>query len=365
MGQLERVIGGHCSQVVITRSFFCSRSGGREESGTSNGNRTWDIRIRQCLVRVRGADVTTTVGRWRLAHWLLCAVCLLPTGCAEQQTKTTVNGRSEDVKALRSQQGGSTPGSREAAGNEGQAVRDIGIPVYPGARLVPARSLGTRESGPLQGVTSVEYVSTSRRAAVIGWYRSKFPGTLTAESPVQTDRPLSIVQADEAKNLVKIVNIGGKDGAVEIKLLRAKSGDLPRRSGLSQQPKASPKSTLTAWPEVKENTQTALNQIRLPLYPGAKPVSGTVTSMGSDSPVTQTTVLLQSSDPSDSVAQWYRQQLASAEMSEQTVAAGKIVSFNIKEASSNNCIISVMGNKEKTNITLMRIDVSKDKMKTL
>gem|GEM_PF-1501890 len=241
---------------------------------------------------------------------------------------------------------GAVPGGVPVERDTARALRQVRLPVYPGARTEEGALMGD-PPGAKPGTfrASVVRISTGDGFdRVLEFYRRKMPGAHVEEAKREGKRQAVLVLPDRKTGEMQMAQLIEAGPRVQVLLSRAKTPPAPK-------PEDRPFT-------VDRDAGAALKRVGLPLYPDATMEGGATETDRKNPAISRAVVVLVTDDPVSKVLEFYRKELPGAREDQREIEGTSVHRLIRQDASTGGGVsVTVASVEGKTRCALMRVNL--------
>ncbi|BCW99846.1 MAG: hypothetical protein KatS3mg024_2673 [Armatimonadota bacterium] len=234
----------------------------------------------------------------------------------------------------------------------GKALKQVRLPLYPGAKTEEGAILGG-PPGAKPGTFKASIVRISTADSfdkVVGYYRQKMPGAHTEETKREGKRQAVMELPDKKTGELQMAQVIETDSRVQVVLSRAKTPPRPKAEDIPF--------------KVDRNAEAALKRVALPLYPGAKVEGGATETDKKNPAISRAVVVLISEDSPSKVLEFYRKELPGAREDEREIEGNRVHRLILQDGSTGGGVsVTVASIKGETRCALMKLTLPPKKQK--
>ncbi len=234
----------------------------------------------------------------------------------------------------------------------GKALKQVRLPLYPGAKTEEGALLGG-PPGAKPGTFKAAMLRISTADSfdkVVGYYRQKMPGAHTEETKREGKRQAVMVLPDKKTGEFQMAQVIETASRVQVVLSRAKTPPPPKPEDLPF--------------KVDRDTDAALKRVALPVYPGAKVELGATETDKKNPAISRAVVVLVSEDSPSKVLEFYRKELPGAREDQREIEGDRVHRLIQQDSSTGGGVsVTVASVNGETRCALMKVTLPPKKQK--
>ncbi len=247
---------------------------------------------------------------------------------------------------------GATPAGVPLERDAEKAMKQVRMPVYPGAKTEEGALMGD-PPGAKPGTFRASMVRVSTQdpfEKVLGFYRQKMPGAHVEEAKREGRRQAFLALPDRKTGEMQMAQIIETQARVQVLLSRAKTPPPPKPEDLPF--------------KVDRDADAALKRVALPVYPGAKVEGGATETDRKNPAVSRAAVVLVSDDDPSRLLEFYKKELPGAASDEREIEGTKVYRLIRQDAATGGGVsVTVASVEGRTRCALMRVTLPPAKKK--